>query len=372
MIVFLTVCYIGLLWMLVKVNVLKWTLPVKLSPIAWVFLLLVVLFIPMQFSAPSGPVTVYGYVIEIVPRVSGRVIEVPIKANVPIKKGDVLFKIDPEPYQAEVDRLEAAMAEAEQNVPQLKAAVTAAEGTLEKAQAQKILAQIAYDKSERLVAVEALQAVRKDKATADLDSAKAMVKEAEASLERAKLAYGSEIEGVNTTVALRKAQLAKALIDLRETTVYAPADGVVVQLTLRPGFVVVKAPLRQAMAFIASETLVPMVLIGQNYLRFVRSGQNVELVSRLYPGKVLKATVEEVVRANGQGQIVPSGQLVTFDPRAPEVPFAVRLKMNEDPKEYPLILGSRGTGAVYTKKAEVTHIIRKVMLRMDTWLNYII
>lgn len=190
MIVFLTVCYIGLLWLLVKVNVLKWTLPVKLSPIAWVLFLLVVLFIPMQFSAPSGPVTAYGYVIEIVPRVSGRVIEVPVRANVPIKEGDVPFKIYPEPYQAEVDRLKAALAKAEQNVPQLKAEVTAAEGTLEKAKAQQILAQIAYDESERLVAAEALQAVRQDKATGDLDSAKAMVKEAEANLERARLAYG--------------------------------------------------------------------------------------------------------------------------------------------------------------------------------------
>ncbi len=371
MIIFLTICYIGVLWLLIRFNVLKPTLLVKLSPVVWVLFLLVALFIPMQFSAPSGPVTVYGYVIEIVPRVTGRVIEVPVSANVPVKKGDVLLKIDPEPYQVEVDRLKAAVAEAEQSVPQLKEAVAGAEGTLAKAKAQEKLARIAYDKTTRLVSKEALQEVRKDKAIADLDSATAAVKEATASLEKAKLAYGSEIGGVNTTVALRKGELKKAKINLRETVVYAPADGFVVQLALRPGAVVVAAPLRQAMPFVSSEALAPLVLIGQNYLRYVKPGQKAEFASRLYPGRILKATVESVIRATGQGQMVPTGQVMVADPRQPEAPIAVRLKMDEDSKQFPLILGTRGTAAIYTQKATMTHVIQKVMIRMETWLNYL-
>jgi multidrug resistance efflux pump len=334
--------------------------------------LFVALFIPMQFSAPYGPVTVFGYVIEIVPRAAGRVIEVPVSANKPVKKGDVLFKIDPKPYQADVDRAKAALAEAEQKVPQLKAAVDKAKATLDKAKSKKKLAEIAYEKTSSLVTADALRKVQMDKATADLNSAVAMVQEAEAALEQATLAYESEIGGTNTTVALRKAELEKAEINLRECTVYAPTDGFIVQLSLRPGFVVVKAPIRQAMPFIPKETVAPAVMINQNYLRYVKPGQNVELASRLYPGKILKATVESVLKANGQGQVAPTGKLLVANPNEPEAPFFVRLKMDEDAERFPLLLGSKGTAALYTEKGRMTHIIRKVMMRMDTWLNYIL
>ncbi|MEK6249258.1 MAG: biotin/lipoyl-binding protein, partial [Planctomycetales bacterium] len=74
----------------------------------------------MLWGAPSGPINVFRYVIEIVPNVSGEVVDVPVKPHESLKKGDVLFQIDKRPFQAEVDRLEAAIAEAEQKVLQLE------------------------------------------------------------------------------------------------------------------------------------------------------------------------------------------------------------------------------------------------------------
>src|SRR5262245_16781006 len=69
-----------------------------------------------------------------------RVLEVKVDPNVPVKKGDILFTLDPRSYQAEVDRLQAALAAAEQNVPQLKAAYDAALAGVEKAKGQLELA----------------------------------------------------------------------------------------------------------------------------------------------------------------------------------------------------------------------------------------
>ena len=123
MIVFLTVLYVALLAVLIKVGVLKPTMPVKLSPIAWMILLFVALFIPMQFGAPSGDLRVYQNVIQIVSQVGGRVVEVPVQPNVPVKTGDVLFRVDPRPYQFQVDKLEAVVADAGVNVAQLAARV---------------------------------------------------------------------------------------------------------------------------------------------------------------------------------------------------------------------------------------------------------
>jgi len=79
MIVFLTLCYVGVLFLLLKLKVIKLTLWWKISPVVWMLLLFVVLFIPMQWGAPSGAITQYQTVVEIVPNVSGEVIEVPAK-----------------------------------------------------------------------------------------------------------------------------------------------------------------------------------------------------------------------------------------------------------------------------------------------------
>ena len=61
----------------------------------------------MQWGAPSGKLTVYQGVVEIVPNVSGEVIEIPVAGLTPVQQGDVLFQIDPEPFQARVDELKA-------------------------------------------------------------------------------------------------------------------------------------------------------------------------------------------------------------------------------------------------------------------------
>ena len=103
MIVFLTLCYVGVLAVLVKLKIIRMTLWWKLSPLAWVVLLLVALIIPMQWGAPAGSVMVYQHVVEIVPDVSGTVTEVSAKPLQRMEQGDVLFRIDPVPFEATVE-----------------------------------------------------------------------------------------------------------------------------------------------------------------------------------------------------------------------------------------------------------------------------
>jgi multidrug resistance efflux pump len=81
--------------------------------------LAVLIFLLNIFAPSSSDVRTLNYVVQVVPRVSGHVIDVPIEPNRPIKKDDVLFKIDPTPYQQRVQSLEA-------RVLQLEAAVQVA------------------------------------------------------------------------------------------------------------------------------------------------------------------------------------------------------------------------------------------------------
>src|SRR5215470_13705719 len=95
--------YLVLLWLLVKLKVIRFTLFWKVSPAIVLVLLLFGLFIPMGWGAPQGPALVVRNSVPIVPNVAGQVTEVRVQANKPLRAGDVLFKIDPVPYQAQVD-----------------------------------------------------------------------------------------------------------------------------------------------------------------------------------------------------------------------------------------------------------------------------
>ena len=69
-----------------------------------------------NYLTPSGRVTVTGRVVEVTPNVTGQIVAIPVKPNVPVKANDVLFQIDPAPFQYKVTQLQASLAAAKQQV----------------------------------------------------------------------------------------------------------------------------------------------------------------------------------------------------------------------------------------------------------------
>ncbi|MEE9287353.1 MAG: efflux RND transporter periplasmic adaptor subunit [Gammaproteobacteria bacterium] len=369
MIVFLTLCYVGVLAILVKLKVIKLTLWWKISPAVWFVFLLTALIIPMQWGAPAGAVTMFQTVVEIVPNVSGEVIEVPAKPLTPMKKGDVLFKIDPRPFQYRIDRLKAGLTEAEQAIPQLKTSLDSAKAAVSRATAERDRAKREYERNLKLQEQGAAPEREVVRWRTAYETAQATIRDARASEERARLAYESD-----TTVAQLRADLNTAQYDLTQTTVTAPADGFVTGLTLRPGQRVTNMPLRSWVAYVSQDQIRLVAGINQNMLRHVKPGQRAEVVLKLYPGKTLGAIVESVAYMTPQGQLQPSG----IAPSAPTpqqlpAPYGVILKLDEAVRELHRVPGGAvGTAAIYTDSVRLTHIIRRVMVRMDAWLNYII
>ncbi|UFX49158.1 biotin/lipoyl-binding protein [Bradyrhizobium sp. 41S5] len=99
--------YLALLFILVKLKIVPFNRFWKTSPAIVFVLLLIGLFVPMNWGAPQGPALVARHSVAIVPDVAGEVIEVDVQANQPLKAGDVLFKIDPVPFEAQVKAIEA-------------------------------------------------------------------------------------------------------------------------------------------------------------------------------------------------------------------------------------------------------------------------
>ena len=310
MIVFLTLIYVGVLAVLIKFKKVPSNTFTKMSPVLFSMLLMVCLFIPMQFAAPSGPVIAGRHIVQIVPLVAGRVAEIAVEEYQPIKQGDLLFRIDDRPYRAAFAAIEA----------------------------QLVLAKRRFDQASEL--------------------------------QQSRAGSLFEVEAAETQVKSLEAQLDGAQFNLENTSVYAPADGHVTALALREGSILMAAPFTQAMAFVDDSQTVIVAQIQQINLRHVAPGQAVELIFKTRPGEFFTGTVEYVLSDLATAQLAPSGVSPVPQQIVP-APFYVRLQLDDPDIARSLESGAAGTAAIYTGEFEISYMIRKVMMRMDAWLAYI-
>ncbi len=334
---------------------------------------LTVLILALNVNAPSSAdVRVIKYVVQVIPQVKGRVIEVPAEGNRPMKKGDVLFRIDPTPYELEVKALEAQLAQSEGSANELRQQLNVAKGNTAALRSQIDLTRKRVRQFEELARTGAGNRFDLEKAQADLANLEGQVASAVANEARSQAQLAAVVDGDLASVATIKANLAKARWELSQTVMYAPADGTAINVQLRPGSFVNPVPLAPAMSFVEDDYQV-IALYQQNELWRVKPGNEAEVVLPTYPGDVIKATVDSIVWAQGQGQLAQSGMLPqTGAAPLPPGRFAVKLTIAEKDRHRFLAAGAVGNAAIYTEHAEMIHIIRKVILRVGSYTNYLI
>ena len=371
MIAFLALAYATVLFVLVKMKVLPNKPGTWLSIIGWVVLLFIFLFIPMQWGAPSGPMMLMTRAVQVVPNVSGNVTEIVARPNGYLNKGDVLFRIDPEPFEFAVDLAEATLVRTETQVEQDRDGLANAEAELRRAEAQRQLAQNRFDDDQKLVESGTIAPNRLERRQADLDSAIAAVDQSRAAVSQAKAELGAVMpDGEYAKIAEARAQLDQARWSLEQTEVVAPSDGFMTNLALTVGQRVTNLPFAPAGLFVDTSERIYVAEIHQIYLRHVKPGQRVEIALKTSPGHIVTGQVETIIDIASQGQAIVSGTLPQAGMLQAE-PFFIRLKLDSFPNEDLLKPGSVGTVAIYTESVAATHIIRKVMIRMESILNYL-
>jgi multidrug resistance efflux pump len=366
---YLAICYV--VFKLFRIPVNQWSLATAaLGGIIGIALLLLI----MNYNHPfTKNARIYFSVTSVLPTVRGRVIEVPVKENVPLKQGDVLFRIDPKPFEYVVEQKKASLAEAEQNVRQLKASLDQAAAATERANAQLTLAQQNYDRQAELFQKRVIAQATLDTFTRNLETARQSLAGTKAEEERARLAYSSNIEGVNTSVARLRAELADAQWDLDQTVTRAPGPGFVTQVALRPGVYVVPAPLQPVMVFVNTDDKDQALgaAFQQNSLQRVRAGDEAEVAFDAVPGRVFKGKVRLVLDAIAAGQIRPTGALVDFAERTEGGRALAVIDITDDVSGYQIPLGAAAQVAIYTEYWHHVSLLRKILLRMRSWQNYI-
>jgi multidrug resistance efflux pump len=352
-----------------RIPVNKWTLPT--AALGGIFMIGFILLV-MNYNHPfSSNARIYFTTTPILPDVKGRVVEVPVQPNTLLKQGDVLFRVDPQPYQYVVDQKKALLAEAEQTVKQLRAAYDQALANVEKVKTQVKLTEDDYDRQAYLFEKKVIAQATLDTATRNVDAAKQGLAASEAAADSARLAYESEISGVNTTVARIQAELGEAQYNLDQTVVRAPGPGYVTQMVLRPGMYVVPAPLRPVMVFVHADDQALAAGFQQNALQRVRPGDEAEVAFDAIPGKVFKAKVKYVLDAIALGQLQASGTLQDMGAPLEGGRAVAVIDVTADTSNYNIPGGAAAQVAVYTPYAHHFALIRKILLRMRSWENYV-
>ena len=263
-----------------------------------------------QYTPYSKELLVESRVLQIAPEYGGIVKAVQAKANVPLKKGDPLFLMDPAPHQAKVDEIKAQLTEAEEK----------------------------YNLERKLV-------------------------DQGAGARQKMINLGDEVDAL-------KAQLAQAQYDLDHTQVVAPSDGYVVNLQLREGvFIRLKAPV---MTFVDTEEYFLVAKVLQKATQWIDPGDEVEVALEMYPGKVFPAEVVDVVWASGKAQLVAGGTLPTQQQIGPPPDsYVVNIKLKGEDPDQPLRFGATGLAAIYTGKCDACKFLRQLEIRSESWLNYV-
>jgi multidrug resistance efflux pump len=366
--------YAFFVWLIfIKFKWLPWNITSQVIVVTIPIVGLTVLILTLNVVAPSSAdVRVIKYVVNVIPQVRGRVIEVPVEPNRPVKKGDVLFRIDPTPYQLQVNVLEAQLVNAQGSSNKLGKELEAAVGRTQALRSNLALARKRVTENKELVAAGAGDRFA-------LEQAETSVQQLESDLASALANEGQVRAMINATVgedqaevAQIRAQLENAKWELQQTTVFAPADGYAINVQLRPGAMTAAFPALPVMTFVENEYQV-IALFQQNELHAIEPGNEAEFTITTSPGTIVKAKVDSIIWAQAQGQVMAGLQLPqTGSMPQPEGRFAVKLTV--DPKQAGLFFpaGAMGHGAIYTNHAEAIQILRKVILRIGAKVDYLI
>ncbi|SFV53043.1 Multidrug resistance efflux pump [hydrothermal vent metagenome] len=266
------------------------------------------------FHPGSRSARIYYITTQIVSNVRGKVIEVPVTPNAPIKKGEILFKIDPTPYQSVVDDLNAQLKFAEQRLKDTKQLAQSAGGSK-------------FD------------------------------------------IYNWEKE-----VASLKAKLVKAEFDLNSTIVKAPSNGYVTHVRVRAGQMAVPIPALPVMTFVNTDTATLIAGFSQEPIQNIKRGDPAEAVFVSVPGRSFQGKVKEVIPALAEGELNANRNMVSFAQQLPAGQVPVIIQLDQNISQLNLPLGVDSVVAVYgAHEGFWSHvaIIRKILLRMMAWSYFL-
>jgi membrane fusion protein (multidrug efflux system) len=282
--------------------------------------------------------------------VGGRVVEVLVRENQHVKAGDLLFRIDPEPYKLAVADAEAAIANAQARLDTLETNYATSDVDIERSQKEVAYYQHEFDRQRALMKNHVTTKAALDAAEHNLTEARSRLATAHADAEKAKaaLSTGRLTENVNPAVLAARVQKDKALLNLSRTEVRAPADGIISQSSrLQIGQVMVQGLV--ALSIVKDNVSWVEANFKETDLEDMHVGQTALIEVDTYADMKLKGHVESIGAGTGsEFSVLPAqnatGNWVKVTQRVP-----VRIAIDDKPSRT-LIAGLSAYVLVDTSK----------------------
>jgi multidrug resistance efflux pump len=322
-----------------------------------------------NYLTPAGKVTVTGRVVEVTPNVTGQIVAIPVKPNVPVKADDVLFQIDPAPYKFKVTQLQASLAAARQKTAILKSNYEQATANVGGIDAQVKYNAKRLDDIQKLYASGANTEFKEQDTQVQLETVTAQLNVAKATQQSAKLALNSEIGGVNTSVAQIQAQLENAEWELLQTSIRAPADGYVTAVALTVGDRALQA--RSAMSFIVENEITIVGMFSQNGFQTIKLGTPVDIVFDNAPGLIYHAKITGIPKGVGQGQVAASGTLARTTALGGTSVFPAEISVPAEMSRDTLRLGMSGNATAFAANAGVIGLLASILVWISAYTAYL-
>ncbi len=362
--------YLVLVWLVFsKLKLLKWGWGAGSVTVLVGAFILAVFLAMFNYLTPSGSLTVISRVVEVTPNVSGQVVSIPVKTNVPVKAGTILFQIDQSPFQAKVKQLDASLAQAKQQAKQLVSNYEQATANVEGLTAQLAYNQKRMSDIEKLTGEQAQSVFKMQDTQVQYETVNYQLQAAKAAQVTAKLAMDSEIGGVNTTVAQIEAQLENAKWELEQTTVRAPSDGVVTIMALAVGDRALQS--RSALSFIVTEDITLIGMFSPNGFETIKPNAAVKIVFDNHPGHIFRAHVVDIPQGVGEGQIAVSGTLARVRSIGGTKAYPAVISIPDGIDRAQLRVGMPGTATVFAENAGVIGLLMSIIVWISSYAAYL-
>ena len=308
----LLLTYFSCCWIILKIFRIplnKWS---GTTIILGAIILMGTLLMGMAYFHPaSRTARTFFITTQIVSNVKGKVTSVQVEPNVMLEGGEVLFTIDETPFQGRVDDLTAQLEFARKRL----------------ADTQKLV----------------------------------------------KLAGGAkfEVEQYEKEVKSLEGQLVTAQFNLDSCVIRAPGPGFVAQLRIRPGQIAVPFPVAPLMTFVNTDSTMLVAGFTQQPMQNIKAGNHAEILFKGIPGRVFQAKVVRILDALAEGELSANRNMLSFSQTLPEGLVPVLLELEDDMEGFFVPLGSDAVAAVYSERWHHVTIIRKVLLRAESWRNFL-
>ncbi|EKO3868177.1 HlyD family secretion protein [Vibrio harveyi] len=337
--------------------------------------LFIVLFFYIIIADRHAPITtegrVQGYVVQVAPEASGKVTDVLIENNQSVHQGDVLFKIDDRKYKIALEQAELSLQSAYEKEATLYSQREAAQANIARAEATYNNAHREYTRLQKLSKQKVISQSTLDNAYAQNQVSRAALKAEQQNLKVIEAQLGDK-KGQSTAVRIAQNGIEKAQLDLANTAVMAPSDGVVTNLQLEVGTMAnTNMPM---LTFVPTGSMWVAADFREKSVAGVDKNYHAMVAFDANPGSVYDFDLSSRDYGVAAAQQTPNGALTKVEVNNRWVRDAQRTRVNLTSQEAlpsSLFVGSRATIVLYPDNRPFWELMAQAQIHLASWFHFI-